>query len=236
MKIKNLSLGCFTRILFAAFLLFAFSSCTKEVKSETGSPPDKLSFIAKPVIIKLPAGDIIRNTYDPAKDKIKAYRFGGAGDSVVELPIAPNTEVYVELTDSSNSSHDTFKVYIRTQNVSPVPEGSDVLAYMVKVNVEDTGAQVYTNGVIIPGDGVTVFYKILYPYPSILKIVRSSFYNTRKGDKVIIKAMSSPQGSLELPGIDNMAANGDPVLNPETIINNYETGRLLKRFIYPLKL
>lgn len=246
MKIKNLFSGYITRMVFLAMMLFAFSACTKEVKSETSSPPDKLSFITKPMLVKVAAPDMLQLPFDLSKDKIKTYRFNGAGDSVVTFTVAPNTDIYIELSDSSNSSADTFKVYLRTTNVPPVTSGSDVLAYLIKENVIDTGAQTYTQGLIIPGDGTTVFYKVVYPYPSILKVVRSSYYNTRKGDKVIIKALTTPTGSIDVPDLNNLAAVESPGHSPDIVISNSETQVILqafkessvngKRFKYPLKL
>lgn len=245
MKLKNLFLGKRVMLLLMAFMLFIASSCTREVKSETNSPPDVITFTTKPILMKVVAPTGIQLPFELAKDKIKTFRFS-AGDSVVTLTAAPNTDIFLEFSDTANGTADTFRVFIRTSPVAPVTSGLDVLAFLKRMNVIDTGQQIFTQGLVIPGDGVTIFFKMVYQYPSIIKVVRSSFFNTRNGDKVIIKAMTTPTGSIDVPELDNIAMLNKPGGGSEFTIKNKETVAIIsqcslitiakKSFKYPLKL
>jgi len=238
----DLKLLLLITLIFSATL--ALPACTREVKSEertkTELSPKLYSFGVIPSVLSITPDAVF-------SDKKKDFRFA-AGDSVVIFQAAPNTDIYVEFSDTSNSSADTFKVYIRSTSYPPDTGHVDVLAYLKQMNVIDSGQHVYTNGLVIPGDGATVFYKFVYPYPTSVKIVRSSFYNTRSGDKVTIKAMSDPTGSIDVPGLTGLAVlkensrstSGFTIDNSEVsaiLQNTFKRDKIIvKPFSYPLKL
>lgn len=104
-----------------------------------------------------------------AQDKLVSERLVNWADTLVTVQVAPLRECVIQFADSSNSTTDTFKVYL----VSPL--GDEVLATLLKVNDTIAIASVTpTTGTVIPGDGVVRFYKVQCPAFYSLKIVRTN--------------------------------------------------------------
>lgn len=133
-------------------------------------------------------------------DKISSHRFT-AGDSIFSFPISPNTDIYIEAYDSAGAGGDTIKVYITASfNDGAINTTTNTLAWLTRLN--DTNSvgifftPVQSQGVIIPGASTTVFYKVNYPYPGTLRMVRSNVDNLTDVSYITVKAMSKPQGAV----------------------------------------
>lgn len=119
-------------------------------------------------------------------------------DTVVTAQIAPYTNAVIQYADSSNSTTDTFKVYL----VSPA--GDEVLAALTKVNDTTANSLEVTKkiGTVIPGDGTMVYYKVQCPMFYSIKVVRTNVASisgtavTGKAAHVTIFAWST-SGSLD---------------------------------------
>lgn len=119
------------------------------------------------------------------------------GDTTYTVNIAPFTDVYITFADSSNTTVDTFKVYLVNS------WGDETLAAMIKYN--DTTANSVqvpkSTGTVIGGDGTVVIYKLQVPSPFKVKIVRTNVGSisgtlvTGKVSHVTVRA-SRPTGYL----------------------------------------
>lgn len=105
-----------------------------------------------------------------AQDLLTSQRMVNFGDTTLTVSVAPHQDVYITFADSSNSTVDTFKVYIVNT------AGQEVLAALIKYN--DTTANSLqvpkSTGTVFPGDGTIGIYKVQYPSPYKVKIVRTN--------------------------------------------------------------
>lgn len=128
-------------LILIAFVLTVFTGCTKEAKSQ-----DKLSTLT------------MGNPYS------------GGFDSVFVVKVAPNNRAVISIADSSNSTVDTFKVYLED------PFGNLLLASLTKSN--DTTANILertkNTGTILQGDAVVAYYEVRCPQAYAIRIVRTN--------------------------------------------------------------
>lgn len=127
------------------------------------------------------------------KDLLKSKRFvAGSGDTALSVNVAPCMNATITFTDSSNSTTDTFKVYIINDL------GDEVLAALVKQN--DTTAATdripKAVGVVIPGNATTAVWQVQYSRPYAIKIVRSNVYTSGNVSHILVYARYSTTGSL----------------------------------------
>lgn len=127
-------------LILIAFVLTVFTGCTKEAKSQ-----DKLSTLT------------MGNTHS-------------GFDSVFVVKVAPNNRAVICIADSSNSTVDTFKVYLED------PFGNLLLASLTKSN--DTTANILertkNTGTILQGDATVAYYEVRCPQAYAIYIVRTN--------------------------------------------------------------
>lgn len=104
-------------------------------------------------------------------------------DTLFVVNVAGNERIQISFGDSSNSVTDTINVYLVTA------WGEEVLARLSPLN--DTGA-VYAAeqklGQVIPGDGSTVFFQVVWDRPYEIKLVRTNAYSQAGVTRVSVSA------------------------------------------------
>lgn len=106
-------------------------------------------------------------------DKLATLTMGNTAsgfDSTFTVKVAPNNRVVICFADSSNSTVDTFKVYLED------PFGNLLLASLTKSNdtTANTLERTKNTGTVIPGDATIQYYELRCPQAYAIKIVRTN--------------------------------------------------------------